>query len=58
MRDVLSQHEGRHQMVDGPGLSTVRSQHKRVEAPLPGGREDSVRSQAWLAWAPEPPPTQ
>lgn len=37
MRDILRQHEGRHQVVDGPGFPTVRPQHKRMEAPLPGG---------------------
>lgn len=39
MRDVLGQHEGGHQVVDGPGLAAVRPQHERVEAPLPGGRK-------------------
>lgn len=51
MRDILSQHEGGHQVVDGPSLSTVWPQHKCVEAPLPGGHEDSISSAHRGSWA-------
>ena len=57
VRDVLSQHEGRHQVVDGPRLPAVWPQHERMEAPLSGGPEDSIGSQAWCAQAPEPQPS-
>ena len=56
VRDVLSQHEGRYQVVDGPRLPAMWPQHERMEAPLSGGPEDSVGSQAWCAQAPEPHP--
>lgn len=36
VRDVLRQHEPRHQVVDRPRLPTVGPQDKRVEASPPG----------------------
>lgn len=44
MGDVVGCEEGRDQMRDGAGLTTVRTKLKRVQSSLPGQRQTILSS--------------